>query len=331
MILPQSQKEYFGRPLDFISPSDLRKKNTPKEYFHWKYVAENDPEADEKKVFVIGNAAHVAILQQHMWKQRVFVYNDIYPTRTKAYGPKKQHRARFEADILEKKETKEDPIIITPKEFELIQDMKRSLAKTMDISILNPKGAIIEQSFYAKLIFNKNGTVDRIEDLKDFEEVNNTPKDDLVLFICTKPDFVKVKDVACIDIDLKTCISVNPAKFQKDSYSMEYHLQASMGVDIVGACVGTEVDLFIFIAIEKTPPYDCVPFYAENDLIEYGRNVYQRRLWEIWKAHKAGYFEGYSIYSDMENVDEDGQDVRNQKMIPLTLPGYAKDPGYMAF
>ncbi len=324
MILPQSQKEYFGRPLDFISPSDLRKKNTPKEYYYHKYIYERDPDKEDKKEFRIGNAAHCGILEQHNWKNKVAVYKDAYPEKTWAYAPKKKHYARFEADHLGK-------TIIRENEYQLINDMKRSLAKTMDISLLNPKGAIIEQSFYAKLIFNKNGTVERIEDLKDFEEVNNTPKDDLVLFICTKPDFVKVKDVACIDIDLKTCISVNPAKFQKDSYSMEYHIQASMGVDIVGACVGTEVDLFIFIAIEKTPPYDCVPFHAENDLIEYGRNVYQRRLWEIWKAHKAGYFEGYSIYSDMENIDDDGQDVRNQKMIPLTLPGYAKDPGYMAF
>lgn len=324
MILEHSEREYFGRPLDFISPSDLKKKHTPKEYYYHKYVYQRDPEKDDKEHFRVGNAAHVAILEQHKWSAKVAVWNDPFPEKTWGYKQKKQSLARFSAEHIGKE-------IIYQKEFELIMDMKKSLAKTMDISLLNPKGAIIEHSFYAKLIFNKDGTVDRIEDLKDFEEVNKTPKEDLVLFICTRPDFVRKRGDTCIDIDLKTCQSVNPEKFKKDSYSMEYHVQSSMGIDIVGACMGMEVDLFMFIAIEKNAPYDALPFYCPMDTVEYGRFVYQNRLWKIWNARKNGYFEGYSIYSDMADYDEEGNDVRNQKMVPLHIPKYATDPGYMAF
>lgn len=324
MILPQSMFEYQGKPLDFIAPSDLKGKKTPKEFYYWKYVHIPEPNKEETKAETIGTAAHVAILEQDKWAEKVAVYSDPYPDRTMGYKPKKQHYARFTADHAGK-------TIIYWKDFELIQDMKRSLAKTMDVSLLNPKGAIIENSFYAKLIFKKDGTVERIEDLKDFEEVNKTSKDDLVLFVCTRPDLVRKREEACVDIDLKTCQSVNPKKFAKDSYGFEYHIQAAMGVDIVGACMDTEVDLFIFIAIEKNPPYDALPFYCSFNTIDYGRTMYQHRLWEIWKARKAGYFEGYSIYSDMSNIDEEGNDVRKQKMIALEIPRYAEDPGYTPF
>lgn len=324
MILEQSQRTYFGRPLDFISPSDLKGKKTPKEFHYWKYLHVKEEGEDDKDHFRIGDAAHVAIIEQHQWAKKVAVYKDIYPDRTRGYVPKKHHYARFCAEHVGK-------VIITEQDFYLIEDMKRSLANTMDISLLNPKGALIEQSFYAKLIFNNDGTVERIEDLKDFKEVNKTSKDDLVLFICTRPDFVRKSEYSCVDLDLKTCRSVNPDKFQKDSYEMEYHIQAAMGVDIVGACLDTHVDPFVFIAIEKNPPYDALPFPCSTDVIEYGRIMYQKRLWEIWKARKSGYFEGYSIYSEMANIDEDGRDVRKQKMVTLELPRYAKDPGYTVF
>lgn len=326
MILEQSIREYFGRPLDFISPSDIKTVNTPKKFYYKKYIHKKDPEEEAKKVFRVGEAFHVAILQQHLWKEKVVVYIDPYPGRTMGYKPKKNHFTRFETDA-----KVNNKVVLFQDEFEMVQNMKRSLAKNMDISLINPKGAIIEQSFYAKLIFNKDGTVDRIEDLKDFEEVNKTSKDDLVMFICTKPDYVRKSETGCIDLDLKSCKSADPAIFRQDSYKMGYHVQAAMGVDISGACLDTETDLFIFIVFEKEPPYDGLVYYASNDLIEYGRGVYQRRLWEIWKARKAGYFEGYSIYSDMENIDEDGQDVRKRKMVPLDLPHYARDPGYQRF
>jgi len=324
MILEHSEREYFGRPLDFISPSDLKKKKTPKEYFYYKYIHKRDPEEDDKEHFKVGTASHVAILEQAKWKDKVAVFKDPYPGKTKAYIPKKQAIAKFDVANLGK-------TIITEKDFELINDMKRSLAKTMDISMLNPKGAIIEHSFYAKLIFNNDGTVERIEDLQDFEEVNNTPKEDLVFFICTRPDFVRKSNDVCVDIDLKTCKSVNPAKYQKDSYEMENHIQAAMGVDIVGACLDVEVDPFVFIAIEKSPPYDCLPFPCSAATIEYGRTIYQRRLWKVWEARKSGYFEGYSIYSDMANIDEEGRDVTKQKMVFLEIPHYAPDPDYTVF
>ena len=112
---------------------------------------------------------------------------------------------------------------------------------------------------------------------------------------------------------------------------MENHIQAAMGIDIVGACLDVVVDPFVFIAIEKTPPYDALPFYCPPETIEYGRIMYQRRLWEIWKARKSGYFEGYSIYSDMANTDEEGRDIRKQKMISLDIPRYATDPEYTVF
>jgi exodeoxyribonuclease VIII len=324
MILEHSEREYFGRPLDFISPSDLKKRKTPKEYFYYKYKHERSPDEEDKEHFRVGGAAHVAILEQDKWKEKVAVFKDPYPKKTKAYVPKKQAIAKFDVANLGK-------TIITEKDFALINDMKRSLAKTMDISMLNPKGAIIEHSFYAKLIFNNDGTVERIEDLQDFEEVNNTPKEDLVLFICTRPDFIRKRSDVCINIDLKTCKSVNPRKFQKDSYELEYHIQAAMGVDIVGACMDVVVDPFVFIAIEKTPPYDALPFFCPLETIEYGRIMYQRRLWEIWKARKSGYFEGYSIYSEMANTDEEGRDIRKQKMISLDIPRYATDPAYTVF
>lgn len=69
-----------------------------------------------------------------------------------------------------------------------------------------------------------------------------------------KPD-LRIPDIGLI-IDLKTCGDASPEKFKWDAKKFLYHLQAKHYLDVCSELDQTEYRHFIFIACEKTAPYN---------------------------------------------------------------------------
>ena len=80
-----------------------------------------------------------------------------------------------------------------------------------------------------------------------------------------------------IIVDLKTTDNAETSAFMKSALKYGYHTQAAMYRDGVKANIGKECE-FVFIAIEKKPPYSINVLQADDLFLKYGRDEYKRLL-----------------------------------------------------
>jgi hypothetical protein len=92
--------------------------------------------------------------------------------------------------------------------------------------------------------------------------------------------------------DVKTCESAAPDDFEKQIFNYRYFVQAPYYLDLC-EMIGIEKEHFVFIAVEKSPPY-CVAVHELDPLIvEAGRKTYQRDLALYRECMESGYWPGY--------------------------------------
>jgi len=310
MYLKQSEREYFGRPLNFISPSDIKSCSTPAEFYYKKFIeTEEEKEEKETKATILGKAIHTLILERKKVDDIFWVFRKPYPDKTMNFTANKEEKARQEI-------INEGKTLLEEKDYENILQLANNIDKYISPELIDSPEAIIEHSFYAKIIFDKDGVFQKIEDVKDFAELeeDRKNKDFIIIPVCTKPDLLR-PDIG-FQVDIKSCVSAHPVKFSKDAYQLGYHIQVAMGLDITSAVMNTSIDTFLFLALEKTPPYLGALYDAVN-FIDYGRSIYRKRLLSIYRYAKKNFWPGYSIYSPMEGDEE------INKPIPLWLPTYA--------
>lgn len=88
-----------------------------------------------------------------------------------------------------------------------------------------------------------------------------------------RPDIVHPNGLI---LDLKTTDSALPSDFQRTIAKFRYHVQAAWYLDGVSRASGFTFDQFIFIVIEKKPPFGISLFVASPQMIEQGRAAYQK-------------------------------------------------------
>lgn len=77
--------------------------------------------------------------------------------------------------------------------------------------------------------------------------------------------------------DLKSCESAAPDDFEKQIVKYGYHYSAAFYQDLC-EMIGQPKGHFIFICVEKSPPYLVAVYELETEVIEWGRKLYQRDL-----------------------------------------------------
>ncbi len=82
--------------------------------------------------------------------------------------------------------------------------------------------------------------------------------------------------------DLKTTVSCDPTDFEKSIACYGYHRQAAINLDIASKLTGRFYDSFLFIVVEKKPPYLCEFLLINDEAVDQGRKEYKRGL-EIYK------------------------------------------------
>jgi hypothetical protein len=95
--------------------------------------------------------------------------------------------------------------------------------------------------------------------------------------------------------DLKTCNDASPKEFAKQIYNFGYHIQAAWYLDTC-KMAGLDTDGFIFIAVEKEPPYAIGLYELGSDSLEAGRSAYQSALDKLERSKISGEWPGYSEY-----------------------------------
>jgi exodeoxyribonuclease VIII len=107
-----------------------------------------------------------------------------------------------------------------------------------------------------------------------------------------RPDWLL--DDGSMIVDLKTTEDASPRGFQKSIAQWRYHCQASWYLDGLQHATGKRPEQFVFIAVEKKPPYVCAVYVADQQMIEIGRDTARRDLDKLNLCKAADYWPGYS-------------------------------------
>lgn len=120
-----------------------------------------------------------------------------------------------------------------------------------------------------------------------------------------RPDWLD--EANSLVVDLKTTDDASPEGFGKPAYKYRYHVQAPFYFD---GLLASNSDFmpqgFVFIAVEKAPPYNVGVYYAPREVMELGREQYLQDLEVYMSCRASGIWHGYS-----------------GELVPLRLPGWA--------
>lgn len=96
-------------------------------------------------------------------------------------------------------------------------------------------------------------------------------------------------------VDLKTTFDASPAAFAKTVHKYRYHVQAAYYLDGCRAH-GLVADnaTFLFIVVERKPPYGVALYALPQDDLDRGRYQYERDLTRYAHCSKSGHWFGYS-------------------------------------
>lgn len=108
-------------------------------------------------------------------------------------------------------------------------------------------------------------------------------------------------------IDYKSADSVAPAALRKAAYNNGWYIQAAYYWDLFTDC-GVDVDRFVFVAQQKSPPYLVEVTVLDYPAMELGRKHYRTALQRFRDSTESGIWIGYT--PDTEHS-------------VISLPGYA--------
>lgn len=109
-------------------------------------------------------------------------------------------------------------------------------------------------------------------------------------------------------IDIKTAASAQPDDFQRKAYDLGYHRQAYWFSEAYEQEFGKQPAGFLFITVEKTPPYNVVVYAATEFFIEVGGIDSRKLLNTYHECKRTNNWFGY--------------DGANQVVQDLSLPNY---------
>lgn len=95
-------------------------------------------------------------------------------------------------------------------------------------------------------------------------------------------------------IDIKSTEDASPNGFAKSVANYRYDVQAPLYVDGYTEDRGIAPEGFVFIAIEKTPPYNVGVYYTTKEIFQIGRNKYKKNLKTYAECRASNNWPGYS-------------------------------------
>lgn len=106
-----------------------------------------------------------------------------------------------------------------------------------------------------------------------------------------RPDY-KTGDVV---VDLKSTTDASAGKFFRDMYTFSYFVQAGMYPEVINWVAPGEINEFVFIAVEKEPPYAIGLYRASREDRAYGLDNFRRNLNLFADYKKRNYWPSYNL------------------------------------
>lgn len=217
------------------------------------YKASLEQPTKQTEALIFGSLFHTLVLEP----ERLEIEFAIEPKINKRTNEGKALYEQF-LDI------NKDKTIITEEMLDKAKIMKESLLKNkIAKKLINAKGDVEISLFW-------------------------TDKETKTL-LKARPD----KIVDNIIIDLKTALTANPNNFYKKAYDLGYHRQAYHFLTGYEECYGKKADGFIFIVIEKEPPYAVCCYKATDELLKIAKIEVRNDIELFANCEKTNTWNGY--------------------------------------
>lgn len=119
-------------------------------------------------------------------------------------------------------------------------------------------------------------------------------------------------------VDLKTCANADTEEFTRDAVNFGYFMQAAMYTEGV-RCTTEKDSVFVFVAVEKEPPYAVNVLQCGPDEIRLGMNGDKR-------GKNPGYRQLLNLYHECKVKDEwPGYEGFDNHINEIALPKWLKD------
>jgi exodeoxyribonuclease VIII len=122
-----------------------------------------------------------------------------------------------------------------------------------------------------------------------------------------KPDFLTEVKGYKICLELKTAPDARPVAFRRDAFKFGYFTAAAFYQDVMGWSIGRP-DLYLFIVIERDPPYGIKTYEPTAESIFRGTDLYRANLDLYAYCMKTGEWPNYDVAVE-----------------PLDMPGWDRD------
>jgi hypothetical protein len=262
-----------------ISKSGLDKIAKSPAHFH-AYLSETRPAKEETPAMRLGSAIHCAILEPSEFPNRYAFLDDAQivaeigggnPRVTTKY---KAYKAAFELDNIGK-------TVLTAAEYQACQGMRASvLAHPTAAKLLNAPGRAEQTYLFTEPLSGASVKI--------------------------RPDWTAELDSDVYIVDVKSTEDASPKEFARSAVNFNYPKQAALYVDGYELATGVKPEAFVLIAVEKVAPYNVALYFADDELLQLGREQYRANCQTYADCIASGVWPGY------------GDEVNN-----LKLPAYA--------
>ncbi len=222
-------------------------------HYYAQYLDPSRKRSKQTAAMFIGSAVHTAVLEPTEFLKRYVVMDDrakcaeIGGKNPKATTKYKDWVAEFEAS-----NTGKD--LLTNEEFAQCIAIKDAVYANPSAALLLEKGLVEERIDFTHPVL---GVACKIK--PDFQSTNR--------------GFI---------VDLKTTEDASPEGFAKSVWNYRYDVQAAFYSDGYQAAKGQVSNGFIFIAVEKSPPFAVGVYYVTPEIFDIGRKRYMKDL-EVYK------------------------------------------------
>lgn len=267
-LVIETNDEYHSHT-ESISKShlDAIASGSPKHYWH-RYVNPDRERQEPTAAMIMGTAVHTAVLEPDLFPSEV-IESPGFDRRTKV------GKAEYEAFQAAHK----GRIVLAP------EDYAKCLAIRDAVHMHQVAGGLLqggqaEQSFYA--IDAETGEL-----------------------IKCRTDYMH--NSGAMIVDLKTTDDASPAGFGKSAANFRYPIQTAWYNGVLDAAFGEHPENWVFLAVEKNPPYAVGIYFMEPDMVARAEIAARRDFLRIVEHRRSGEWPDYGVTS-----------------MPLALPGWSK-------
>jgi PDDEXK-like domain of unknown function (DUF3799) len=250
-----SNEEYHAHPSISKSGLDLIHRS-PYHYFCEKLDDDPERKRERTKEMNIGTAFHLMTLEPEKFDDYIAVSPDL--NLSTKIG--KEMWRTFEDDNRGK-------ILLRPKDLDGLHEMARSIRDHAGARYLLQGKGLVEASMFWR------------------EQIHGVD--------CrSRPDWMRDDGLL---IDIKTTDNAAPDVFDQHFWNMRYHVQGALYLDGYEAIHGKPSPGFIFIVVEKRPPYAVSLRAVTPEYVNIGRRAYLDDLQTYATCLKDNYWPGYGL------------------------------------